>query len=177
MRAHRPDLPYDEDGRLAAAGHVHEGLLTVLLAHPFFTAPLPKTTGPELFSTRYLTEAQQRSSTTALGLADTLATLVELSAGGVGRAVRAAFGTRPAPTAVYISGGGAHNPALLAALGRHLPSARFATTAALGVPPDAKEAILFAVLANEAVAGQPVALGAGRQRVPAVSLGKISFPG
>lgn len=177
VRAHRPDLPYDEDGRLAAAGHVHEGLLAALLAHPFFAAPLPKTTGPELFSTRYLAKAQQRSGTTALGLTDTLATLVELSAEGVGRAVRAAFGTRPAPTTVYISGGGAHNPALLAALGRHLPGARFATTAGLGVPPDAKEAILFAVLANEAVAGQPIALGAGRQRVPAVSLGKISFPG
>ena len=69
-----------------------------------------------------------------------------------------------------------HNPALLGALHRHLPGARFASTDALGVPPDAKEAILFAVLANEAVAGQPVALGAGRQRVPAVTMGKISWP-
>ncbi len=55
--------------------------------------------------------------------------------------------------------------------------ADFAPTDTLGVPGDAKEAILFAVLANEAVAGQPVAIGAGRQRVPAVGMGKISFPG
>ncbi|GAB3328717.1 anhydro-N-acetylmuramic acid kinase AnmK [Hymenobacter humi] len=177
VRAHCPGLQYDEDGRLAAAGRVHEGLLAALLAHPFFAAPLPKTTGPELFSSTYLAEAQQRSGTTALGLEDTLATLVELSAVGVARAVQAAFAERPAPTAVYTSGGGAHNPALVAALERHLPGARFTTTDALGVPGDAKEAILFAVLANEAVAGQPVAIGAGRQRVPAVSMGKISFPG
>ncbi|MDQ2793300.1 MAG: anhydro-N-acetylmuramic acid kinase, partial [Bacteroidota bacterium] len=53
----------------------------------------------------------------------------------------------------------------------------FGRTDELGVPGDAKEAILFAVLANEAVAGTPVAIGAGRQRVPAVSMGKVSFPG
>ncbi|MBF9142326.1 anhydro-N-acetylmuramic acid kinase [Hymenobacter properus] len=177
VRAHRPGLAYDEDGRLALAGRAHEGLLTALLDHPFFAAPLPKTTGPELFSPAYLAEAQQRSNTESIGLEDLLATLAELSAVGVARAVQAAFPDRPAPTAVYASGGGAHNPALLAALQRRLPTARFASTDVLGVSGDAKEAILFAVLANEAVAGQPVAIGAGRQRVPAVGMGKVSFPG
>ncbi|MBD2723951.1 anhydro-N-acetylmuramic acid kinase [Hymenobacter armeniacus] len=177
VRAHRPGLAYDEDGRLALAGRVHQGLLTTLLDHPFFSAPLPKTTGPELFSPAYLAQAQQRSATENLRLEDTLATLAELSAVGVARAVEAAFAERPAPTAVYASGGGAHNPALMAALQRHLPTARFASTDALGVSGDAKEAILFAVLANEAVAGQTVAIGAGRQRVPAVGMGKVSFPG
>ncbi|GAC1383697.1 MAG: anhydro-N-acetylmuramic acid kinase [Hymenobacter sp.] len=177
VRAHRPGLHFDQDGRLALAGRVHACLLGALLDHPFFAAPLPKTTGPELFSAAYLAEARQRSGTAELRLEDTLATLAEFSALGVARAVQTAFGARPAPVAVYTSGGGAHNPALLAALGRHLPAARFATTDGLGVPGDAKEAILFAVLANEAVAGQPVAIGAGRQRVPAVGMGKISFPG
>ena len=177
VRAFRPGMQYDEDGRLAADGRVHQGLLSALLAHPFFVAPLPKTTGPELFGAAYLTAAQERSGTAALPLEDTLATLAEFSAMGVGRAVEAAFAERLAPTAVYISGGGAHNPVLRAALGRHLPLAAFAPTDALGVPGDAKEAILFAVLANEAVAGQPVGIGAGRQRVPAVGMGKISFPG
>jgi anhydro-N-acetylmuramic acid kinase len=176
VRAHRPDLQYDEDGRLAAAGQVHQGLLTALLDHPFFASPLPKTTGPELFGTGYLTEAQQRSGTLELGLEDTLATLAELSAVGVARAVHLAFPGGGVPAAVYTSGGGAHNPALMAALARHLPGLRFAPTDTLGVPGDAKEAILFAVLANEAVAGQPLSIGAGRQRVPAVTMGKLSFP-
>ena len=177
VRAHRPDLAYDADGRLALAGRVHAGLLAALLDHPFFAAPLPKTTGPELFGPAYLAAARQISHTETLGLEDTLATLAELSAVGVARAVEAAFAARPAPAAVYLSGGGAHNTALLAALARHLPGARFAPTDVLGVPGDAKEAILFAVLANEAVAGLPVSIGAGRQRVPAVGMGKISFPG
>ncbi|AWM33546.1 anhydro-N-acetylmuramic acid kinase [Hymenobacter nivis] len=178
IRARRPGLHYDADGRLALAGRVHPGLLGALLDHPFFAAALPKTTGPELFGPAYLAAAQAQTGTAALGLEDLLATLVELSAAGVARAVRQVFGSARAPLpAVYTSGGGAHNPALLGALRRHLPGAAFASTAALGVPPDAKEAILFAVLANEAVAGQPVALGAGRQRVPAVTMGKISWPG
>ncbi|GGG29916.1 anhydro-N-acetylmuramic acid kinase [Hymenobacter glacieicola] len=176
VRAQRPTMTYDEDGRLAAAGHVHEGLLAALLDHPFFRAPVPKTTGPELFSPAYLHQAQEQTATAALSLEDTLATLTEFSALGVARAAIQAFGSRP-ELAVYMSGGGAHNPILQAALQRHLPGCRLATTQALGMLPDAKEAILFAVLANEAVAGQPVSLGAGRQRVPAVSMGKISLPG
>ncbi|MBC6697008.1 anhydro-N-acetylmuramic acid kinase [Hymenobacter puniceus] len=176
VRAHYPHLPYDEDGRLALAGQVHPQLLAALLDHPFFAAELPKTTGPELFGASYLQQAQERTGTQQLRTEDLLATLVELSAAGVARAAQQVFGLQPA-LAVYSSGGGAHNPALHAALQRHLPACHFATTEALGILPDAKEAILFAVLANEAVAGQPVAIGAGRQRVPAVSMGKISLPG
>lgn len=176
VRAHFPELAYDEDGRIAATGRLHAELLAALLGHSFFAAELPKTTGPELFSSGYLRQAQERSGTTELPVADLLATLVELSAVGVAKAVKQAFGPAPA-LAVYTSGGGARNPCLEAALQRHLPACTFATTEVLGLLPDAKEAVLFAVLANEAVAGQPVALGTGRQRVPAVSMGKISWPG
>ncbi|QNH62918.1 anhydro-N-acetylmuramic acid kinase [Hymenobacter sediminicola] len=175
VRAHYPNLAYDEDGRLAAAGTIHSALLAALLEHPFFAAPLPKTTGPELFGATYLRQAQEYTGTQALGIEDLLATLAELSAIGVARAAQQVFGPQPA-LAVYTSGGGAHNTVLRAALARHLPACRFATTDVLGILPDAKEAILFAVLANEAVAGQPISIGAGRQRVPAVSMGKISWP-
>ena len=175
VRQHFPHLAYDEDGLLAAAGAVHVGLLAELLAHPFFGAPLPRTTGPELFGAAYLQAAQARTGTTQLSVEDLLATLVELSAAGVAQAARQALGEQPA-LAVSLSGGGAHNPALRAALQRHLPACRFATTVDLGVLPDAKEAILFALLANEAVAGQPISIGTGRQRVPAVRMGKISLP-
>ncbi|MBO0357182.1 anhydro-N-acetylmuramic acid kinase [Hymenobacter sp. BT186] len=176
VRAHRPSLAYDEDGKLAAAGQVHTGLLQALLAHPFFTAAPPKTTGPELFHAEYLRQAQMQSGTEQLGLQDLLATLTELSAASVAQAVTQAFGRHPSLT-VYASGGGAHNPSLQAALQRYLPYCRLSTTEQLGILPDAKEAVLFAVLANEAVAGEPLSIGAGRQRVPAVTMGKISLPG
>ena len=164
VRHHYPGQLYDVGGRLAAQGQPHAGLLAALLAHPFFAAPFPKTTGPELFSPEFLAENQRLTHTEALPPPDLLATLTELTAAAVALAARHYLG--PQPTAdVLVSGGGAHNAALLAALARHLPTATFATTAAAGVPPDAKEAVLFAVLANETLAG------AG------LSLGKISLPG
>jgi anhydro-N-acetylmuramic acid kinase len=164
VRQHYPDKNYDAGGYLAAQGHVHAGLLAALLSHPFFTQGFPKTTGPELFSPTYLKSSQAKTSTTSLPAPDLLATLVELTAAAVAQAAQHYLG--PQPTAeILISGGGAHNATLLAALARHLPTARLLSTAKASVPPDAKEAILFAVLANETLAGNP-----------ALSLGKISLP-
>ncbi len=165
VRQHYPGHAYDTGGQLAAQGQPHAGLLAALLSHRFFAASFPKTTGPELFSPVYLQESQRRSNTEDLPTPDLLATLVELTATAVAQAARHYLG--PAPAAeVLVSGGGAHNATLLAALARHLPAARLLSTAEAGVPPDAKEALLFAVLANETLAGHP-----------ALSLGKISLPG
>ncbi|MCC3157712.1 anhydro-N-acetylmuramic acid kinase [Hymenobacter sp. 15J16-1T3B] len=170
-----PGHGFDPDGQFAAAGTVNTPLLTALLDHPFFAAPLPKTTGPELFGPAYVRAAQERSATTALSPADLLASLTAFSAAGIQKAVEQALGSAP-QAAVYVSGGGMHNPTLLASIRRALPHCRFADTQTLGVAPDAKEAVLFAVLANEALAGSALSIGQGRQRVPAVTMGKISLP-
>ncbi|MGY3089244.1 anhydro-N-acetylmuramic acid kinase [Hymenobacter sp. UYAg731] len=165
-RQHFPGREYDENGAIAASGTIHAALLQELLSHPFFAAPLPKTTGPELFGPDYLHEAQHQTGTSSLPPADVLATLVELTASGVAMAARqcrTAAGNDS--VACYVSGGGSHNATLLQALQRHLPTARFAPIDTLGIPADAKEAVLFAVLANETVAGSP-----------SISLGKICLP-
>jgi len=164
VRQHYPGRAYDEGGRLAARGQPHAGLLAALRSHSFFSEPFPKTTGPELFSPAYLAENQRRTGTENLSVPKVLATLIELGAGAVAQGVRHYLG--PAPAAdVLVSGGGAHNATLLAALARHLPATHLRGAAEAGVPPDAKEAVLFAVLANEALAGS------------GLSLGKISLPG
>ena len=164
VRQHYPGQAYDEGGRLAAQGRPHAGLLAALRSHSFFSEPFPKTTGPELFSPNYLAENQRITDTENLPVPDVLATLIELGAGAVAQGVRHYLGPAPAADAL-VSGGGAHNATLLAALARHLPATTLRSTAEAGVPPDAKEAVLFAVLANEALAGS------------GLSLGKISLPG
>jgi anhydro-N-acetylmuramic acid kinase len=165
VRQHYPGQAYDVGGQLAAQGSPHAALLAALRSHSFFSASCPKTTGPELFSPAFLLENQRLTATENLPVPDLLATLVELTVGAVAQAARQYLG--PAPAAdILVSGGGAHNAALLAALTRHLPASRLLSTAEAGVPPDAKEALLFAVLANETLAGHP-----------ALSLGKISLPG
>ncbi len=166
-RAHYPGRLYDEHGALAAQGAAHPELLRELLAHPFFAAALPKTTGPELFGIDYLRAAQARTHTSALPAQHLLATLVELSATGVALAAQQSsmLATVGAEIVAYVSGGGSHNATLMAALRRLLPEVRFASIDELGIPADAKEAVLFAVLANETIAGNP-----------ALSLGKICLP-
>ncbi|HNG62685.1 MAG TPA: anhydro-N-acetylmuramic acid kinase, partial [Ferruginibacter sp.] len=77
---------------------------------------------------------------------------------------------------VFASGGGIHNDHLRKQLQEALPGYRIETTADLHINPDAKEAILFALLANECVAGDPATWREGNKGMPAVSMGKISFP-
>ena len=72
------------------------------------------------------------------------------------------------------SGGGIHNPLLMQHIKTQLPGCIFETTECLGINPDAKEALLFAVLANETICGNND--GYGRGIMPAISMGKISFP-
>ena len=167
--------PYDQDGRLAASGRVSSALLQALLDHPFFAATFPKTTGPEVFNPDYVAAAQARSQTEALAPADLMATLVQFSADTIASAIRRVM--QPGEHYhVYMSGGGMHNPVLTGAIRQQLPGCTFNRTDELGISGDAKEAVLFAVLANECLAGGTTSFGA-REGVPTVRMGKISLPG
>jgi anhydro-N-acetylmuramic acid kinase len=166
--------PYDADGRLAASGQVNEALLRSLKDNPFFSAPFPKTTGPEVFSDSYVVNALNRSSTRLISPADRMATLVQFSADTITDAIRRVL--RPGEHyTVYMSGGGMHNPALTRAIHAQLPQCIFSRTDELGISGDAKEAVLFAVLANECIMGSTTSFGS-REGVPTVSMGKISLP-
>ncbi|MEV5745213.1 anhydro-N-acetylmuramic acid kinase [Microbispora rosea] len=131
-------MPYDEDGRLAAAGKVHEGLLAELLAEPYYHRPPPKTTGKELFHAGYL---DRIAGPYALGLPDLLATLTALTAETVAAEIR-----RHGLGTAVVSGGGVRNPALMSALRERAQGVRLLPSDDLGVPSDAKEAIAFSYL-------------------------------
>ncbi len=166
--------PYDENGTIAATGMAHPGLMRALKDHPFFAAPFPKTTGPEVFNVEYVREAQQRSRTTSMQPENLLATLVQFSADTIAEAIRSVLVKGQIYT-MYISGGGAHNPLLMRHIQSQLPSVEIRQLSELGVSGDAKEAVLFAILANETIAGGEIHFG-NRQGVPNVAMGKISFP-
>ncbi|MDJ1481590.1 anhydro-N-acetylmuramic acid kinase [Cytophagaceae bacterium YF14B1] len=165
--------PFDEKGTIAASGSVHQLLLTTLLNHPFFQAGFPKTTGPELFSLAYVHQAQQQSQTENISPQDLIATLTRFSAEGIAQAVKR--NNLSDKAVVYMSGGGMHNPVLVKHLHQLLPDNVLKTTADLQILPDAKEAVLFAILANETVAGGLVNFG-NRPGIPNVTMGKISLP-
>ena len=170
-----PAMRYDADGAMAARGTVLPALLDALLANPFFARPGPKTTGPETFNLAWLDAAAQRSGHAEARTEDLLATLSLCSARSIAAAIER-LGV-PGHATVYVSGGGARNPTLMANIRRELAERyTVVTTEELGIDPDAKEAVLFAILANETVAGTGPMEGriAG---MPSVSMGKISLPG
>ena len=174
IQMHYPGLYYDKDGALAKAGKVNNNLLGALLDNSFFEVDFPKTTGPELFNMAYLRKAQLQSKTEDLAHEDVLATLCYFSAQGIIKAVKRTMGSVSRPKLI-MSGGGMHNPLLVELLKEGLPRAEFGTTDQLAINPDAKEAVLFALLANETLAGEPIDFGA-REGVPSVCMGKICLP-
>jgi 1,6-anhydro-N-acetylmuramate kinase len=177
-RIARPDLAFDRDAVIARKGSVHEPLLTALKDNSFFTKPFPKTTGPELFSVDYVRAAQTRSDSHHIETPDLLATLTRFSAETIAHAVNSTItqsGIAAHDFDIYMSGGGMHNPLLVEWL-KELLACQFRRTNDLGISGDAKEAVLFAILANETVAGGRSDFGS-RRGIPSVSMGKISFPG
>lgn len=167
--------PYDHDGETAKQGAVNERLLTALKELSFFEAPFPKTTGPEVFSITYVEEAIQRAGLSPLPPADLIATLTRFSADTISDAIKRIVSGREAYH-IFASGGGAHNPVLMQAIHEQLPDFTLQPPDTLGISGDAKEAVLFAVLANEAVAGTSDTFKSS-SGVPLVTMGKISFPG
>lgn len=161
-------LPFDKDGEIARSGIVQQELLERMLAHSFFKEAFPKTTGPELFNLDFL---QHNLEGSELRPQDLLATSTEFSARAVALAIHQLIGNDG--VSIYVSGGGCHNRFLMERLGHLLPFCKIENANALGLDPDAKEAALFAVLANETICGSVVETGAG----PATTMGKISLPG
>jgi len=174
VQQHFPGLYYDTNATIARKGIINQVLLHELKQHPFFERDFPKTIGPELFNLLYLTNALNRTGLAHLTHTDILATLNRFSADMIADALQRTM--RNKPYVVYVSGGGMHNPLLMQHLQEQLTGVVFRDTNELHIHPDAKEAVLFAVLANEAVCGGKVQMGAPENGIPHVSMGKISFP-
>ncbi|ABG41411.1 protein of unknown function UPF0075 [Paraglaciecola sp. T6c] len=176
VQRHFSPLHYDKDSAMASQGKVHLGLLDSLLEHAFFALDFPKTTGPEVFNLDYLSVAQAHSATRQLAHEDVLATLNLFSARTIANAINDAA-IELEEFNVYASGGGIHNPLLMEHILRLCPNVTaIQDTSKLGIDPDAKEAVLFAILANECLVGGQQPFGNLEQGIPNITMGKISFP-
>ena len=160
---------HDPDGRSAARGRVDEGLLSELLADPFFALEPPRSTGRERFGRGYAEKLHAVGLAMGLEEDDLMATAVELTAASVEGAVRRFLAPRGGVDVVAASGGGVRNPTLMGALARRLAPARLIATDDLGVHGPGKEALAFAFLAHQTLCGLagnvPGATGAGRRVV------------
>ncbi|MBT2745644.1 MULTISPECIES: anhydro-N-acetylmuramic acid kinase [unclassified Lysobacter] len=139
---------FDADGAFAAQGQIDTALLTRLLDEPWFAQPPPKSTGREQFQLAWV-QSRLRGGERPQ---DVQASLLELSAITIADAMRA---HQPATKRVLVCGGGVRNRALLDRLAAQLPGVAVESTAAFGLDPDFVEAMGFAWLARQTVAGLP----------------------
>ena len=160
---------YDHAGRFAAQGSVCESLLSEWLQHPFISARPPKTTGREAFGRQFAHQALEQAQTQNLESADLVATLTTFTAQTIFDYYRRFLFPHYSVDEIYISGGGTHNLTLMEHLKKLFQPIPLLPIGSIGFSSDAKEAIAFAVLANEAVHGNPTNLpqvtGASRPMV------------
>ncbi len=142
---------YDAGGALAASGRVSDGLIRRLMQHPFLEAPPPKSTGREAFGREWVEEMLGWD----LSGPDLVRTATAFTAQSIAMALERFVFPFCQVEEVVASGGGTENPVLMAMLREALPGVRVIGVEALGIPSEAKEAVAFAVLAHETLAGRP----------------------
>ncbi len=168
-----PALRFDKGGQLAACGTVSPALLAFLMDDSYLTRRPPKTTGREKYTVAYVDALCARANALGLSLTDALATATMYTAATIAKAVEL-FNPAPCLDRLIVGGGGSYNPTLLNDLRQCLPGSEVLVNEDIGFSSDAKEAVAFAVLANECIHTQcSNAIGAtGAQH--RVVLGKIS---
>jgi len=172
-----PEKSYDKDAEIARQGTVNQELLNELKKDDFFQKSFPKSIGQELFNFDFVQSALVKCGVENISASDLLATLTRLSAETIAEAIFFTIKNTPISAEdfhIYMSGGGTNNTLLVKWLKELLPCP-FHTSDDLGILSDAKEAVLFALLANETVSGGDYNFG-NSKGIPSVTMGKISFP-
>jgi len=167
-------VPYDKNGNTASNGKIVPSLLRNLLSHPYMKIKPPKSTGREMFGRKFISKIL--SLTKGVKKEDIIATVTEFTALTVYQHYLQFIRPRCRLDELFVSGGGVHNRYLMNALQRYFDGIAVLTTNHLNIDADAKEAICFALLANETIAGNPGnipgATGAWKQTI----LGSICLP-
>ncbi|MGA7239126.1 MAG: anhydro-N-acetylmuramic acid kinase [Bryobacteraceae bacterium] len=160
-------LRCDRGGKIAASGKPSIELLDSLLKDPYYRRLPPKSAGREQYGVEFV-ERMKRSN---LSMPDLIATATAFTARTIALAVRE-HQTRT--TDLIVSGGGVHNPQIMAHLSAYLPNVALSTSSEHGVNADAKEAIAFAVLAHATWLRHPSNLPSATGARRAAILGSIT---
>jgi len=136
--------PFDENGSVGARGEIKKGLIDDLKEIAYPILPPPKSTGREVFDMEMVKRYIEQKKIIERKKPDYIATFTEYTAWSIAYNIikfADSFAT------IYASGGGIRNKFLMQRLQTHLPNAKIISSEAIGIDPDAKEAICFAYLA------------------------------
>ncbi len=165
------ELNFDKDGSIARKGKISNKLLEILLSHPYFSLSPPKSTGREIFGRLFAINLYKRGKSLGLSDEDIVATATALTATTIANSIKQ-FGIEE----LIIGGGGVYNSYLIELIKNLLPGIKIKTHEDFGIPNQAKEALAFAILANEVVFGSPNNVPSATGAKKKVILGKI-IPG
>ncbi|MFE0503038.1 anhydro-N-acetylmuramic acid kinase AnmK [Peribacillus butanolivorans] len=169
------NLRYDEGGKIAKQGLINEELLSYCFSHPYIMSPPPKSTGRELFGKQYVVKLLKMFQ--SLPSQDILATVTMFTAKSIVENYRAYIFPKTKIEEVIIGGGGSYNETLLEMIQSLLGnSIQVLTQEELGYSSEAKEAVAFALLANETFHGNPSNVPKATGARNDVILGNITFP-
>lgn len=164
---------WDEGGSFAASGCVNKALLDYMMDDEYITRKPPKTTGREYYGPEYVRRVLDFARKAAINDRDLMATVTAFTAEAIAYSVKNFFPRMP--DRLVVGGGGSMNKTLMGFIAKALPECKVMTNEDMGLDSNAKEAVAFAVLANET-------LFAGSNNVPSVTgaahpvvMGKISL--
>ena len=172
-------LPFDKNGDIAKAGVVNHDLLEHFMKDEYISVPPPKTTGREYFGKDFSEGFYDMGKASQLSDQDIIATATAFTAETISYSINAVntfkhLNSCPVQKLI-ISGGGAYNKQLVKMIRDRLPGVTVTTQEAAGKSSDAKEAVAFAILANETICGNtsnmPRVTGARCRKI----LGKINL--
>ncbi|MBQ6733792.1 MAG: anhydro-N-acetylmuramic acid kinase [Lachnospiraceae bacterium] len=164
---------YDDGGARAAKGHADASLLSMLMEDPYLKKRPPKSTGREYYGSEYMDRIFSVAAERNIAPDDLIATATRFTAETIAFSVKEYC--TPVPDRVIIGGGGSRNLTLLHMIRDALPACEVLTNEEIGFDSDAKEAVAFAIMANEALfAGANNLMSVTGASHPVV-MGKIGF--
>jgi len=166
---------FDKNARLALEGRSFPALLDAFMSDPYLKLAPPKSTGREYYGHAYLKKILALGRHHRARPKDLIRAATIFTALSVVDALNRFVLPKTKIQQLIVSGGGTHNPLILAQLSAALPGIEVLPSSRLGIPEDAKEAFAFALLAYETFHQRPSNLpSATGARGPAI-LGKISY--
>jgi len=163
----------DHDGRLASLGAVSDEVLACMMSHAFIQRAPPKTSGPREFGPEFITGVLDAAQRYDISVEDLLATATAFTAESIARSYRDFLAPEHPIDEMILGGGGSYNATLRRMLQSRMPGLPIYLHEDFGIYGDAKEAMAYAILANETMLGRasnlPRATGAAHRR----PLGKI----
>ncbi len=165
---------YDRNGTTASSGMVIHELFDWMKRHAYLKQKPPKSTGREMFGTKFVEALLEQAR--GYDRKDIIATASEFTAYAVYEGVKKFALKKHQAGQLIVSGGGARNNYLMAALRRYFAPAKVHSIDRFGVSSEAKEAICFAILANECIAGNPANMPSVTGAKKKIILGKICRP-